>query len=87
MILLTQSLMRKKSLSVEEAGFTTSVEGSITQQEDNHCEISLPMRKAELTIPYNKPQAEQKASYLKRLLQKDSKLLQHFCTFMDDLIS
>ena len=77
----------KKELSVEEAHFMMSVEGSITLPEDNHNEISLPMRKAKLTMPYNKPQAEQRASYLKRRLQKDPKLLEDYRIFMNDMIS
>ena len=73
----------KGELSVEETRFMASVESSISHQDDGHYEISLPLRKANLIMSYNKPQAEQRASYLKRRLQKDPKLLQDYRTFMD----
>ncbi|XP_044166815.1 uncharacterized protein LOC122950873 [Acropora millepora] len=64
----------RTELSQDERRFMASVEGS-TLLKDGHYEIPLPFKDRQYSVPNNRIQAEQRASWLKKRLEKNPRLL------------
>ena len=52
---------------------------------DGHHELPLPMKNPDAQVPNNRIQAVKRARSLKRKLQKDKKMYDDYCTFMNKL--
>ena len=72
--------------SREQARFIDLVSTSIRHCEDTHYEIALPLRSREICLPSNRSQAEQRAHYLKRKLNKNPEFLTKYCQFMTTML-
>ena len=83
-----ESTMRGVSsvCSREQARFIDLVSTSIRHCEDTHYEIALPLRSREICLPSNRSQAEQRAHYLKRKLNKNPEFLTKYCQFMTTML-
>lgn len=57
------------------------------KQVSGRYQINLPLRNKELNTPNNKKVVEQRASYLKRRLQKDSSFNAEYIAIMNDLVT
>ena len=66
----------RTELSQDERRFMASVEGS-TLLKDGHYEIPLPFKDRQYSVPNNRIQAEQRASWLEKRLEKNPRLLDH----------
>ncbi|KAL9986036.1 hypothetical protein ACROYT_G000097 [Oculina patagonica] len=76
----------KTELSQDERRFMKSVEESI-KLNDSHYEISLPFKDQEYPVPNNRIQAEQRAIWLKRKLEKNPQLLDDYKAFVEDIVA
>ena len=76
----------KTELSQDERRFMQSVEESVSLNAGNY-EIALPFRDHQLLVPNNRLQAEQRAAWLKRKLEKSPKLLDDYKGFVEDIVA
>ena len=53
---------------------------------NQHYEIALPVRNAEIQLPLNRAMAEQRACYLKRKFLKNATFFEHYKTFVYDML-
>lgn len=74
----------KSEMSHEDHQFVEQVAN--IQFVDGHYCISLPLRKHDLTMPYNRNVAEQRLLNLKKRLNKNAAFLEDYKTLMDALI-
>jgi len=63
-----------------------SVEGS-TLLKDGHYEIPLLFRDRQYPVPNNRIQAEERASWLKKRLEKNPKLLDDYAAFVEEIVA
>ena len=75
------------STSKEDREFLKKVGNGIVHREDSHYEMPLPFKKENLTLPNNRPQAEQRLKNLKKRLLSDVKYRQDYANFMDTIIN
>ena len=52
-----------------------------------HYEIALPFRDRQRLVPNNRLQADQRAAWLKRKLEKSPKLLDDYKGFVEDIVA
>ena len=76
----------RTGLSQDECPFMACVEES-TLLKDGHYEIPLPFKDRQYTIPNNRIQAEQRASWLKKRLEKNPRLLDDYKAFVEDIVA
>ena len=73
-------------LSQDERRFMGSMEES-TLLKDGHYEIPLPFKDRQYPVPNNRTQAEQWASWLKKRLEKNPRLLDDYKAFVEDIVA
>ena len=76
----------KEELLVDQQRFMIVINNSTTSLEDQHYEIGLPIKNPNLTIPKNRVQALQRASYLKKKLQKNDEFHSDYKKFVSNMI-
>ena len=76
----------RTELSQDERRFMASVEES-TLLKDGHYEIPLPFKDRQYPVPNNRTQAEQRASWLKKRLEKNPRLLDDYKAFVEDIVA
>ena len=76
----------KEELSVDQQRFMTAVTNSTRSLEDQHYEIGLPIKNSNLILPNNRVQALQRASHLKKKLQKNDEFHHNYKKFVSDMI-
>ena len=76
----------KPEMSQEELRFLRELESTVILRE-GHYEMALPLRDREVPVPNNRPQAEQRALWLKGKLLRNKNLYNDYKVFMADLIS
>ena len=76
----------KEELSVDQQRFMMAVTNSTRSLEDQHYEIGLPIKNPNLMLPNNIAQALQRASYLKKKLQKNDEFHRDFKKLVSDMI-
>ena len=76
----------KPEMSQEELRFLRELESTVILRE-GHYEMVLPLRDREVPAPNNRPQAEQRALWLKGKLLRNKNLYNDYKVFMADLIS
>ena len=76
----------RTELSQDERRFMASVEGS-TLLKDGHYEIPLPFKDRQYSVPNNRIQAEQRASWLKKRLEKNPRLLDEYKAFVEEIVA
>ncbi|XP_074624387.1 uncharacterized protein LOC141882335 [Acropora palmata] len=76
----------RTEFSQDEGRFMASVEGS-TLLKDGHYEIPLPFKDRQFSVPNNRIQAEQRASWLKKLLEKNPRLLDEYKAFVEEIVA
>ena len=72
--------------SREQARFIDLVSISIRHCEISHYEIALPLQSCEICLPSNKSQAEQRAHYSNRKLNKNLDFLTNYRQFMTSML-
>ncbi|XP_028406789.1 uncharacterized protein LOC114529231 [Dendronephthya gigantea] len=75
------------AISKEDREFLNKVGNGIVHREDSHYEMPLPFKGENVTLPNNRPQAEQRLKGLKKRLLSDDKFRQDYTNFMNDIIS
>lgn len=75
----------KPEMSQEELHFLRELENTVVLR-DGHYEMALPLRVREAPVPNNRPQAEQRALWLKRKLQRNKGLYNDYKGFMAEII-
>lgn len=76
----------RTELSQDERRFMASVEGS-TLLKDGHYEIPLPFKDRQYPVPNNRIQAEERASWLKKRLEKNPRLLDDYTAFVEEIVA
>ena len=76
----------KEELSVDLQRLMTAVTKTTRPLEDQHYEIGLLIKNPNLMFPKNRVQALQRASYLKKKLQKNDELHSDYKKFVSDMI-
>ena len=76
----------KKEMSQDERRFMQIVEQTV-ELRSGHYQISLPFKDRQAPVHNNKAQAWQRAIWLKKKLERDPKLHQHYKAFMEDILS
>ena len=61
--------------------------GLYTLLKDGHYEIPLPFKDRQYSVPKNRIQAEQRASWLKKRLEKNPRLLDEYKAFVEEIIA
>ena len=75
----------KSEMSQEELRFLRELDSTVVLR-DGHYEMALPLKDRETPILNNRPQAEQRAFWLKRKLQRNQDLYNDYKSFMADII-
>ena len=75
----------KPAVSQEELRFLRKLE-STGVVKDRHYEMALPLKDREVPVQNNRPQAEQRALWLKRKLKRNMDLYKDYKGFMADII-
>ena len=76
----------KEELSVDQQRFMTAVTNSTRSLEDQHNKMWLPIKNSNLKLPNNRVQALERASYLKKKLQKNDEFYSDYKKFVSDMI-
>ena len=83
----TESMVDEKAeMSQDELQFMQNAEETV-QLKDGHYQFSLPFKDREASVPNNKSQALQRANWLKKKLEWDSRLSEDYKTFMADIVA
>lgn len=80
------SVDEQSGMSRDDHKFMELVTNS-AEQVNGHYQINLPLRNKDLNMPNNRKIVEQRASCLKRRLQKDSSFHADYTAFMNDLVT
>lgn len=75
----------KREMSVEDQQFMDIVSSSAVL-EDGHYSMKLTFRKANVSMPFNKAVAQQRAQHLLKKYKKDQKFFGEYKDFMQDII-
>ena len=76
----------KEELSVDQQRFMTAVTNSTRSLKDQHYVMGLPIKNPNLMLPNNRVQALQRASYLKKKLQKNNEFHSDYKKFVSNII-
>ena len=75
------------ALSLDDLKFINIAQDSpVTQCEDGHYQVRLPLRNPRLSMPANKCQAERRALGLKRKCIKNAKFHEDYVAFLENVI-
>ena len=75
-----------QGLSRDDLKFMNIVEDSVTQCEDGHYQVPLPLRNPRPFMPENRVQAERRAFWLKRKFSRDPKFRDDYVAFLEEVI-
>ena len=75
-----------QGLSRDNLKFMNIVEDSVTQCEDGHYQVPLPLRNPRVFMPENRVQAERRALCLKRKFSRDPKFQDDYVAFLEEVI-
>ena len=67
--------------SIQDQRFLNIVEGSL-QHVDGHFEIAMPLKNTNVSLPTNKPQAEQRLQHLRRKFERQPPFREEYMKFM-----
>lgn len=75
----------KPEMSQEEIRFLNVLDSTIALR-SGHYEMALPLRDREAPVPNNRVQAERRAHWLRRKLERNSRLYSDYKCFVADII-
>ncbi|XP_070547949.1 uncharacterized protein [Ptychodera flava] len=78
---------KQASLSVKDQKFISCLSNNITQREDGHYEMPLPLHYDNVRLPNNRPLALKRALQLKRRFRRNPKYKEDYFSFMKDILT
>ena len=72
-------------LSIEDEQFLSLMKREV-KQTDGHYELPLPLRRNDIVMPNNKPQAEKRLLSVKRKMERSEKFKEEYTKFMENLV-
>ena len=75
-----------KALSVEDRRFLRLLEDGICRLENGHYQMPLPLKKYNVSLPYNRPLSEKRWRQLQARFRKFPKFLADYKEFMEDVV-